>query len=187
MRLFLVSLVLLFVCASVPFLLSWVSSLPYHLRSVRPQTVGDRVGDLKRALPQRGAGAAGPGGGVDLSAVESAVSAALGAEEFAALGDGWRVRVGRPLVHRMEEQGKGHLRAGRYGQGFLQLLRLVRNVVEHPPAVTAELIGGGEAAAAAANRGSDRDRARAYLGHFVRVLPELPLAVHAGLRHLQEK
>lgn len=122
--------------------------------------------------------------------MESAVSAALGGEqEFKALANLWRARVGQPLVRRMEEQGKGHLRAGpQYGTGFLQLLRFVRNVVEHPPpAVTEELVWGDDAAvaaAAAANGGSERQRARAYLGHFARQLPELPLAVHAGLSQL---
>lgn len=153
---------------------------------VRPQTVGDKTVELKRALPQRGGGGGASSGAV-LSAVDAAAAAALGggAERFSAFADRWRERVGQALVNRMEEQGKGHLRAGpQYGPGFLQLLRFTRNVVEHPPPVDAALAGGDAAAAAAANA-TDRQRAEFHLGLLVQALPELPLAVHAALRHLQ--
>lgn len=173
----------------------------------RPQDVGARIVELKRALPRRGAGsaaaragAAGGQGPPDLSAVDAAVSAALrrasaadSSEIFAALSEGWQRRVDPSFVRRMEEQGGGHLRAGaQYGTGFQQLLRFARNVVEHPPPADEAAGrrgggagGGGVGAGGAIPGSSDKDRASFYLAKIVEALPELPLAVHAALLHLQ--
>lgn len=90
----------------------------------------------------------------------------------------WRSRA------RATSPGRGSVRPGRVPAGAAGWLlrRFARNVIEHPPPVTAEVAGGDAATAATANA-SDRQRTRFYLRRYFfvpQVLPELPTG--GGLR-----
>lgn len=130
------------------------------------------------------------------------LDAALGTDRRTALSSAWAARIGAPLMRQMEDQSLG--RAGdrdrkAYGTGFSQLLRFVRNVVEHPPpreSVDRAFAADRRAAAALlgssaqpqpqqqTGRAGDDDAAADYaLAYVLSVVPELPLACHVALEH----